>query len=81
MTDKPDRARIYDEKAVSAILKRASQLQAKSNEDGGFGLSLTELKQIGVGLSAGAGVLRTARGGGPGPQKAPISSASPGFCR
>ncbi|MDX1740775.1 MAG: hypothetical protein R3178_05750 [Rhodothermales bacterium] len=46
MTDKPDRARIYDEKAVSAILKRASQLQAKSNEDGGFGLSLTELKQI-----------------------------------
>jgi hypothetical protein len=46
MTEGSDRARIYDEKAVSAILKRASQLQASSSEAGGFGLSLAELKQI-----------------------------------
>ncbi len=46
MAEGSDKARIYDEKAVSAILKRASQLQAKSKQDGGFGLSLAELKQI-----------------------------------
>jgi len=38
--------KVYDEKAVSAILKRATELQASSRSDGGFGLSLAELQQI-----------------------------------
>lgn len=46
MVEDANRTRTYDEKAVTAILKRASQLQARSRDDGGFGLSLAELKQV-----------------------------------
>ncbi len=46
MPEGSDRPKTYDEKAVTAILKRASQLQASSRDDGGFGLSLAELQQI-----------------------------------
>ena len=46
MAERPEARKIYDEKSVAAILKRASQLQASSSPEGGFGLSLEELQQI-----------------------------------
>lgn len=46
MPDNPDDRKVYDEKAVTAILRRATELQASSRPDGGFGLSLAELHQI-----------------------------------
>ncbi len=48
MSEPPADRKVYDESAVTAILKRASELQASSRTSRAFGLSLSELQQIAV---------------------------------